>query len=166
MEEKLLTSLILTAVAIVLIAVELIIPSAGLISATAAIVAVASIVVMFMHDTGLGLGLMLAWCILGPLAAWYLLKIWTSTPMGRALLGDLREDEKEQIESAKERSHERTKLLGLEGEVISALRPVGAIRVNGQRLEARAEFRFIDAGTRVKIIAVDSMEVRVRPVEG
>ena len=53
--------------------------------------------------------------------------------------------------------------VGDEGRVESELHPVGVVNVGGRRLDCRAEHGVIEPGTRVKVIAIDGIEITVRP---
>ena len=55
-------------------------------------------------------------------------------------------------------------MVGAVGMVVSDLRPVGLIQIDGQRLEALAETGFIRAGTKVRITVVESNQIKVRSI--
>lgn len=57
-------------------------------------------------------------------------------------------------------------LLGLEGLVISSLRPSGAVEVGGQKIDVVTEGEFIEPGSRVKIIKVEGRKIVVRKIKG
>ena len=64
-------------------------------------------------------------------------------------------------------SKEREKqlaLIGAEGVVLTDLRPVGVIQVDGQRFDALSETGLIRAGSRVKVTKIDSNQVKVRGI--
>ena len=54
-------------------------------------------------------------------------------------------------------------LMGRVGVVLTDLRPVGSIRIDGQKHEAISEVGFVHAGTEVRVTAVDDAQIRVRP---
>ena len=56
-------------------------------------------------------------------------------------------------------------LIGKEGVAQSDLRPVGVIAVDGRRVDVVTEGAMIDAGSRVKIVAVEGNRVVVRKVK-
>lgn len=53
-------------------------------------------------------------------------------------------------------------LIGREGEAQSALRPSGIAQIGGQRVDVMAEEGWIEAGGRIKVIAVQGSRVIVR----
>jgi membrane-bound ClpP family serine protease len=55
--------------------------------------------------------------------------------------------------------------VGARGKALTDMRPVGSCLLGNQRVECLAEGGVIPAGTPVKVIAVEGMEVRVRPEE-
>jgi membrane-bound serine protease (ClpP class) len=55
-------------------------------------------------------------------------------------------------------------LIGAEGVVLTDLRPVGVIQVDGQRFDALSETGLIRAGSRVKVTKIDSNQVKVRGI--
>jgi membrane-bound serine protease (ClpP class) len=56
-------------------------------------------------------------------------------------------------------------LLGASGEVVSACRPVGRVRVHGEVWQARCD-RGADAGDRVRVVAREGLVLVVEPVTG
>jgi membrane-bound serine protease (ClpP class) len=56
-------------------------------------------------------------------------------------------------------------LLGAAGVVLTALRPVGMCDFSGQRVECVAESGYVEKGSKVKVIDVESTKVTVRVTE-
>ncbi len=56
-------------------------------------------------------------------------------------------------------------LVGECGEVLTALRPAGTIKVNGKRVDAVSDGQFIDKGTTVRVIEVHGSRVVVEEAE-
>jgi membrane-bound ClpP family serine protease len=56
-------------------------------------------------------------------------------------------------------------LVGAEGVAQSALRPAGIARFNGQRVDVVAEGQYIDAGARIRVVAVEGNRVTVREIQ-
>ncbi|MEA4883495.1 MAG: nodulation protein NfeD [Clostridia bacterium] len=56
------------------------------------------------------------------------------------------------------------RFLGKDGIALTPLRPVGAISVDGTRMDAVSEGAFIPAGTRVHIVEVEGYKIMVRPI--
>jgi len=58
----------------------------------------------------------------------------------------------------------RMQLLNKEGIVITDLRPVGLIEIDGVRHDALCDSDFLHPGARVRVVHVDANQVRVRAV--
>lgn len=56
----------------------------------------------------------------------------------------------------------RSRYLGAEGIAVTPLRPGGVVEIGGERVEARTEGGFIAAGSRVRVVAMDSRGFFVR----
>lgn len=54
--------------------------------------------------------------------------------------------------------------VGKEGEAVSVLGPSGLIRIDGKRLDAVAEGKWIDAGARIRVVHVTGNHLTVREV--
>lgn len=150
---------------LVLVALDLFLPSAGLLAILAGISALAGVVFLFMADItwgAAGLGLVI---VGAPLIAAFMLKIWPNTPMGRRLIA-APSDEEVEAQRAQELAErqQRQALIGKEGVVLTDLRPIGVIELDGVRYDALAETRFVQAGSAVRVVAVDGMQIKVRPV--
>ena len=55
-----------------------------------------------------------------------------------------------------------TEMIGKIGKVITPLRPVGMVDFNGKRIECVAEGGFVDNGSDVEVIKVESTQLTVR----
>lgn len=55
-------------------------------------------------------------------------------------------------------------LIGLEGECVTALRPVGAGDFSGRRLDIVSEGGFIQKGAKVRITAIDGVRIMVKEI--
>ena len=53
---------------------------------------------------------------------------------------------------------------GKEGEAVSPLGPAGVVKIDGRRLDAVAEGRWIDAGARVRVVHVTGNHLTVRAI--
>ena len=53
--------------------------------------------------------------------------------------------------------------IGAEGVTITALRPVGIVKINGQRIDAMAESGIVEANTPVVVADVYDNQIKVRP---
>jgi membrane-bound ClpP family serine protease len=155
--------LILLGAAVLIVVVELFVPSGGALALMAGAAAIAGIICMFKADMAWGFSSLLAVLILVPAALTFGLRIWPSTPLGRRIIGAPTEEQVEEQRVAQEAERkQRDRLIGAEGIVLQDLRPIGVVEVNGRRYDARAESRFIQTGSRVKVVAVDALELKVR----
>jgi len=157
--------LLLLGAAVLLGALELLIPSAGVIGLVAVAVAFAGVACLWVHDPLWGLSGLGAVVVLGPLATWYGLKILPYTPIGRSLiLGGPLEDEADQEpdEHTRALADARSSLVGRAGVALTDLRPIGVVRIDGERIDASAEMGYIPAGQRVTVVSADGIQVKVR----
>ena len=159
----------LLGVALVLFFVEIFIPSGGLIGFAAAAALVAGIVMMFRVNTTLGLVSAIVALTWLPFFFALALKLWPNTPLARLLLLKNEPRPADAFDGVGGEPHSlvaatgESRLLGLTGEAITDLRPVGLCLLEGQRVECLADAGLIRAGTPVRVVAVDGMHVKVRP---
>lgn len=149
--------------ALLVLALELFIPSGGLLSLLCLGLAVSGVVCFFRVSNGAGLASTGAVLVMGPLAAYFFLKIYPDTPMGRRLiLGD--PDGRPSGADDPSRDDAGGALVGAEGVAVTDMRPMGTVEIDGKRLEAAAELGLIHAGTKVRVTGVEGVKVRVRAV--
>ncbi len=175
-----LLAIALLGAAVLLFFLEVFVPSGGIIGTASAVLLVAGIVVLFGVDTTLGLIATTIALIALPFAVGFAIKIWPDTPLGRALTlrtpghesdeaGEREGEGEEGDEPLPGRPSARPVSdlpVGAEGQALTDLRPVGTVRFDGQREECLALGGTIEAGTTVRVVAVDGMHVKVRPVQG
>lgn len=161
-ESLLVWGVLLVALALILLAAEAFIPSGGLISLVAAAVAISGVVCLYKVDWKWGVAGIGTVAVLGPMVFLFALQLMPSTRVGRKLMfGEQGEEPPVLNENAE---HELDALVGAEGVVLTDLRPVGAVRIGDRRVDALAEYAFIPAGSRVKVVSVEGMTIRVRAV--
>ena len=86
-------------------------------------------------------------------------------PGAERIIGMPSDEQVEQQKTAEEEARrEREALIGAEGIVLTDLRPLGVVEVNGRRYDARSESRFIQTGSRIRVSHVDGLELKVRPL--
>lgn len=161
MESLLIIGIVLLAAALLLILAEVFIPSGGLISLIAAAIGIAGIVCLFRVDAKWGAAGTLAAIVLAPSVFFFGLRVLPSTGIGRKMLFG---ESGRHDPVLKDSAGEFDALLGMEGDALTDLRPVGAIRIGGKRVDALSEVSFIRAGTRIRVTAVEGAQVKVRPV--
>lgn len=157
--------------AILLLLAEIFFPSGGLLGVLTAVCVIASVVAFFMYDTMAGVVSVAAYLVLGPIALMFGLKLWLHSPMSRRLIltdEEIPPDRSEaelaqEVEAARRRRLEELRaLVGVEGVAVTSLRPVGMVRIEGERIEALAEGGSIDAGMPVVVTDVYDNQIKVR----
>ncbi len=155
---------ILIGVAILLVVVELFVPSGGVIAVVAAIAALAGVVSLFMEGTTWGFIGLSGVVIATPIVIIGGFKIWSSTKIGRVMLGEDAQAEIRRRKAEEQRQLDEIRsLVGLEGEALTDLRPIGTVRIDGKRYDAQAELKFVDAGSRIVVTHADAFAIKVRP---
>jgi membrane-bound ClpP family serine protease len=163
MDTMLLWGLVMIGLALALGFAELFVPSHGALGLTSGVLAVAGVVCMFKYDTTWGVSTGLALLVLAPFAVGFGMKIWPHTPMGRRIIGAPTEDEVQQQRLKEDAAKAaRRALVGKSGTVLTDLRPVGKVEIDGTRHEVLSETSFISAGTRVKVTFADMEVIKVR----
>jgi membrane-bound serine protease (ClpP class) len=165
----------LLAVAVLLLVVDVLLPTFGVLAITSGVVAIAGVVCLWRADPTwglIGLGLVL---VGGPAFVVVSLNVMPYTPVGRRLvLGGMKDDD----EAAAQRAGGETgvvgsngrpdafaALVGREGTVLTALHPVGTVRIDEGRWDALSEGRVVDAGASVRVVGVvDGTMLKVRAI--
>ena len=150
----------LLVVAIGLLVLEVFIPSGGVLGAISGIAFITSVIAAFVSG-GLELGtyFLLGISILIPAMIYVSLLLWPKTPIGKRILN--------QPQSADQilppALAERQRWLGRQATAVSPMLPSGAIRVDGQTMDAISDGVPIDKGTIVEVIAIRGNYLVVRP---
>jgi membrane-bound ClpP family serine protease len=165
----------LLAVALLLLVIDVFVPSFGVLSLTSLAVAIAGVVCLFRYDTAWGITGALLVVVGGPIMAIIGLQIMPNTPIGRKLVlqnprpsagtDDGEDRDGGDTAPASADANPLAGLMAREGEVLTDLRPVGTVLIEGRRYDALAEAGLVKRGTRVRVVGlVDGMQIRVRPV--
>jgi membrane-bound ClpP family serine protease len=163
---------VLMAAVIVLLFLEMFVPSGGLIGMLAGVAAIESIWAFFKHDTTWGFVALGLYVVLGPIAGVFMFRLWLNSSIGRGMIlgGDdptaLDPDAEHPATSERARLEQFAQLralIGARGTAVTSLRPVGTVKIEGQRLDAMAESGVIDAGTPVVVTDVYDNQIKVRP---
>jgi membrane-bound ClpP family serine protease len=157
-------SIVLLIVALALIVLELFIPSGGVLGFLAAIAAIASIVVAFVDGPRQGMIMLIVTGVLIPIVLVSAVRWWPHTPIGRLILIGRPEDPDDVLPDSEEYRGLR-ELIGKVGETKSKMLPSGAIVLDGRTYDAVSEGMPIDAGSRVKIVAVRTNRIVVQPTD-
>ena len=145
-----------------LIFIEVFIPSGGLIAVSSAVAACAGVVMLFMYDPMWGVIGLLATMILGPMALTFAFKMFPHTPIGRRMILGSRLPDPSEVAN----HHDTMQaLIGTEGDAVTDLRPVGVVRIDGERHDALAEGPMIEAGSRVRVVVVEANQIKVRKID-
>ncbi|MFM7480675.1 MAG: NfeD family protein [Planctomycetota bacterium] len=177
-EVYLFVALGLLALALVLLVLELFVPTGGALSIMTGVAAVASIASMFIYDTVYGAVYLALLCAGSPLVLLLVFKVWSHTPIARRMIlqqgaDGATQSDRMQTESGDPSVASRGKaaaamtarlseLVGRGGTAVTTLRPVGFVRVEGQRIDAIAESGFIAEGAAVDVIEVFEGQLKVR----
>lgn len=171
-ETYLLWGLILLGAALVLLFMELFVPSGGLIGVLAAVATIGSCVAFFQYDKTWGFVMAAVYLLLGPIVGIFVFRVWINSPLGRRMIlggEDMAAHDEEDLpfsdaHARQERMAQLRQLIGAQGVAVSPLRPVGFVKINGQRIDALAESGVIEADTPVVVTDVYDNQVKVRAV--
>lgn len=168
---------ILLAIAVVLLFIELLVPSGGLIGALCAVAVIGSIIAFFRYDTTWGVVSALSYLILAPIVLVLVFKVWLHSPLGRRMIlgtdvsgrtssiGDEEGGAARADQARRERLAQLQELIGAEGKTVTALRPVGVVKIGDQRVDALAESGVIEADTPVTVTDVYDNQIKVRAAD-
>ncbi len=145
--------------------VELLLPTGGVLGIAGLVAGVAGVVCLFQYDAAWGFSGLLAMLVLVPAFSAFAFKIWPHTPMGRKIIGTLSDEEIDaRMLQEKQEKDRIAALVGKEGLVLTALRPVGTIEIDGIRHDALAETTFVQPGRRVRVVYADGSQIKVREI--
>jgi membrane-bound serine protease (ClpP class) len=152
----------LLAVTAIFYLVEVCTPTFGVMAVAGVICEVAALVFAFTVSVKFGF-LMVFVCLIGtPVYLYFMVKLLPKTPLGKALILSRSRDA---TSEATPEAGELSSLVGRTGTVLSDLRPVGKVRIDGRTYDARAERVLIDSGTEIEVIAAGGTDLVVRSVE-
>jgi membrane-bound ClpP family serine protease len=109
--------------------------------------------------------------VLTPILLVFIFKLWIHSPLAKRLIlgGDTMgqtNGEQDQLKTSEKarlkRLEDLRQLIGVEGVTETALRPVGYVKINGQRLDAMAESGVVEAGMPVVVTDVYDNQIKVR----
>ncbi len=163
MDIMLIWAVVLLVAAMVLLFLELFVPSVGIIGTMAAICLVSSLVMFFRFDTVTGIvasgivALALPFILLGAT------RLWPHSPLAKYFTLHTQQERLTNPEIPG--GGDADGLLGAEGRAITDLRPVGTCVINGKRIECLAASGVVPAASRIKVVSVDGMNVKVKAIE-
>jgi hypothetical protein len=94
-----------------------------------------------------------------PLTAAAAFSLWSHSPLGRKFF--LAPPSREEIEVS-HAEHHLDRLVGLEGQTLTPLRPSGTVEIEGRRLGSLAEEGYLPAGMPIRVMKVRSGQLIVR----
>jgi membrane-bound ClpP family serine protease len=142
-----------------LVVLEVFVPSGGILGFLSAVAIVASIVMAFRHGSTAGVGFIAITMFAVPTVLVLAFKYWPMTPMGKAFLGELPDEEEV-------RPHDpRRELVGRVGVAKSKMLPSGSISIDGRLIDAMSQGQAIEAGQPVVVVEVRANRVVVRPAD-
>lgn len=163
MDTLLIWGLVLIGLALVLGFGELFVPSHGALGLTSGVLAIVGVVCLFRYDITWGVSSGLALLVLAPMGVGFGMRIWPHTPLGKRIIGAPTEDDLQRERHKEDAARAaRRALVGKQGTVLTDLRPVGKVDIDGHRYEVLSETNFITAGTRVRITHADLEQIKVR----
>ncbi len=154
-EAALFWAFILIAAAIVVIAMEVLLPTGGLLALVSGALLVGSLVAFFSYSNGAGFLALVLMVVLGPLCCYYGFKIWSTTRMARRLV----------LEDEGPLAVQSDSLEGCTGTAETPLRPIGTVRVNGERRDALSELGVIEVGTIIVVVEDRDNQLKVRAAD-
>lgn len=150
--------------ALLIIVIELFVPSFGVLAVAATACAITGVVFLWLYDAMVGLMASVTLAVLVPIGFAFFVKTFPHTPIGRWIFLNSPEPEEVIRERQKRELDERLALVGAEGQAMTALRPVGVVRIDGKRYDALSDGPMIEAGAKVRVVSVDGTQVKVRQV--
>ncbi|MEM6334801.1 MAG: NfeD family protein [Planctomycetota bacterium] len=155
-------ALVLIGAAAALFVVEVFVPSGGILGIISALCLAAGSACMFGVNTAAGLITSALAIAAVPVALYAAMRLMPHTPIGQWLtLGQTLADP-----ATTNPEHRNDQVaVGDTGTALTDLRPVGACRINGHRLECLAIGPAIEPGQTVQVIAAEGFETRVRALD-
>lgn len=142
-----------------LVVMEVFIPSGGILGFLSGVCLIGSVVMAFRRDTTTGIGFVVIGLVAVPAAIGLAFKYWPLTPMGKAFLGELPDEEEVKP------SDPRRELVGRVGTAKSKMLPSGSILIDGRLIDAVSQGTAIDQGQAVVVVEVRGNRVVVRPAD-
>jgi membrane-bound serine protease (ClpP class) len=151
----------LAAAGILAIILEVFVPAAGIIGIAGIGSIIASIVIAYQRLGNLVGSIYLAVVlVLVPVFIVVYFRFFPRSPVGRWLISQDRQDTSKGYYSFTPEKY--TDLIGKEGTTLTILRPVGMVRIDGQKYSAVTGGEFIEKDKPIKVVKVEGSRVVVR----
>lgn len=134
---------------------ELFLPTGGVLGVLAGLLLLVGVVMCFMVDRWLGLGVFLTLVILSPFVGGMMIRWYPKTPIGKKMILT-----GEQTVIRPPPVH-----IGQTGVAVTPLRPSGEVEFEDDRVEVISDRGIIDPGTRVRVVAIENGRPVVRVTE-
>ena len=152
-------AIILMLLGCALVVLEVFIPSGGILGMLSGLAILGSIIFAFRRDMTSGMVFVLISLVAVPTLLVFAFRVWPHTPMGKAFLGELpNEEELKPIDT-------RRALVGRAGIAKSKMLPSGSVLVDGLWLDAVSQGDAIELGEAVVVVEVRGNRLVVRPAE-
>jgi membrane-bound serine protease (ClpP class) len=142
------------------IVAEILFPSFGVLAVLATASIVGSVAVAFILSTNTGMVFLVAVAVSVPATILAGFKLFPKTPMGKALINPGLSFDSQKSYDARD-----VVLVGKDGVAESMLRPAGVARLDGRRVDVVTRGEMIQAGERVRVLAVEGNRVVVARAE-
>jgi membrane-bound serine protease (ClpP class) len=139
-----------------LLVLEVFVPSGGLLGFFATLALIGAMAMSFKQGLTTGLSFTAITLAAAPTILLTALKYWPQTAMGKSFLGELPDEAEVKPDDP------RRKLLGRVGVAQSKMLPSGAVKIDGQLIDAVSQGVAIDPGDAVVVIEVRANRVVVR----
>jgi membrane-bound serine protease (ClpP class) len=151
----------LAAAGVLAIILEVFVPSAGIIGIAGLGSIIASVVISFQRLGNLiGSVYLAVVLVLVPVFIVLYFRFFPRSPVGRWLISQDRQDKEKGYSSFTPEKY--VDLVGKEGTSLTILRPVGTVRIDGQKFSAVTGGEFIEKDKPVKVVKVEGSRVVVR----
>jgi membrane-bound serine protease (ClpP class) len=165
MLEAIVIIVLLIVLALALVAMEILTPSLGLLTIGALTAMAGAVwVAATMINTMAAIVLIIALILGVPAYVYFMLKFLPKTRLGRRIFLAPSGDAKAWEGTGVPESRDFEKYVGKDGVAATALRPSGAVRIDGKRIVAVAEGGLIQSGSPVHVVRAEDMNLVVRPV--
>ncbi len=152
-------AIILMLIGCALVVLEVFVPSGGILGMLSGIAILGSIIFAFRRDPTAGLTFVLISLVAVPTLLALAFRVWPHTPMGKAFLGELpNEDELKPVDTRRE-------LVGRLGVAKTMMLPSGSVLVDGHWLDAVSQGDAIEPGMPIVVVEVRANRVVVRQAD-
>ncbi len=146
--------------ALVLAVLDLLLPTGGILLVLAVLAALGSVLMGFRSSTAMGMSMLTLVSASVPALMYAFIRVWPMTPIGRRVILGLPKEQKNEADN------DRDLPLGAHvGQVLVAeypIMPTGQLRIGHRRYNAVVEGGIVEAGQRIKIVAVRERNLVVR----